>query len=626
MPVTVRHEGTIESWRREARRAIELQLAPHELHWCTSNDTGSLFGATLENAGSEDGRSVKAGNETLLRVPRAFLALAASVSCHRDEGRWSALYAVLWRIVHDEPHLLNVASDPAVHWLIQLHRAVKRAAHKMKAFVRFRQVTGIRDDPQYVAWFEPAQLVVDRVAPFFARRFPSMRWSILTPERCVHWDKTSLTFGAGAERASAPGDDALEDLWRTYYANIFNPARLNTRAMRAEMPRGYWKGLPEAALIGELTQGAPGRVSRMIAQTTAKAEALPDDCRAEAEVVDEGARQRPSTGWDPVHDPGASVARDRDRAAQRTDRACVQVGHSVIALGVAGWTDPTLLAPGVFYPRDCTTREQRLRHYASRFPMVEVDATYYTLPTRSMAAAWTARTPADFRMDVKAHALMTGHPTDIRRLPEWLRRELPKAPNGDARIYSRDVDRSVLDEVWARFRAALDPLRAAGKLGAVMLQFPRWFKPTRESADALVRARELLGDDMATVEFRHRDWMEGRIAERTLSLLRELRLAYVIVDAPPGMESSMPPRVAITDPRFTVFRLHGRRIATWEAKNDPVTERYRYLYDELQLRKWAPAVREVALQVPRVHMTFNNNFANYATTNAIEMAGILEES
>ena len=614
MTATVRHDGSLESWRREARRAIGARLSPDQVVWCAASDTGSLFAATLNEVRLEEP----------LRVPRSFLALAASVSCHRDEGRWSALYAVLWRLVHDEPHLLSVASDPAVHRLIQMHRAVKRAAHKMKAFVRFRRVAAESAEPQYIAWFEPAHLVVDRVAPFFARRFPSMCWSILTPERCAHWDRSRLTFGPGAERASAPGDDELEELWRTYYANIFNPARLNTRAMRAEMPRQYWNGLPEAALIGELTHGASQRVSRMLAQTTARPESLPADCAADEGVPRERLTRESSAGWDPLYDPGIEVARVRERAVARSNVARVRVGSGTIALGVAGWTDPTILAPGVFYPRACTTPEERLRYYASRFAMVEVDATYYSPPTRAMAAAWATRTPDDFRFDVKAHALMTGHPTDVRRLPEWLRRELPKSVNGEARIYSRDIDRTLVDELWSRFRSALDPLRTRAKLGAVMLQFPRWFEPTRESANMLIRARELLGDDIATVEFRNRAWMEGRIADRSLSLLRELRLSYVIVDAPPGMESSMPPTIAVTDPRLAVFRLHGRRTATWEAKNDPVTERYRYLYDEAQLRQWAPAVREVALQVAHVHMTFNNNHANYATTNALEMAEILD--
>jgi len=276
----------------------------------------------------------------------------------------------------------------------------------------------------------------------------------------------------------------------------------------------------------------------------------------------------------------------------------------------------------VFYPDDCTTAESRLRYYATKFSMVEVDATYYSLPSRSSAAAWAARTPDDFTFDIKAHALMTGHPTDVRRLPDWVRRALPKGST-EAPIYSSDAPTEVLDEVWSRFRSALDPIRSAGKLGAIMLQFPRWFEPTRQSAGALRRAKQLLGDDIATVEFRNRAWMEGRIADRTLGLLRDLELSYVIVDGPQGMQSSMPPTVAITDSRLAVFRLHGRRVSTWEAKNDPVTERYRYLYDRAELRAWIPSVLETAFNVARVHMTFNNNHANYATTNALEMEELM---
>ena len=371
--------------------------------------------------------------------------------------------------------------------------------------------------------------------------------------------------------------------------------------------------------------------------------------------------------WDPVHDPGVSVARDREKRArlghpeptschpERTSghpelTSChpersegslsprttpPSPGQRPVAdaprddarrrivFGVAGWTDPTLLAPGVFYPANCTSAEARLRYYASKYSMVEVDATYYSLPSRSTAAAWAARTPEGFTFDVKAHALMTGHPTDVRRLPDWVRRALPRRASGAPRIYSSDVPAEILDEVWERFRAALDPIRAAGKLGAIMLQFPRWFEPTRDSANALRRAKHRLGDDLATVEFRNRAWMEGRIADRTLGLLEDLELSYVIVDAPPGMRSSMPPTAAITDPRLAVFRFHGRRVSAWEAKNDPVTERYRYLYDRDELRGWLPAVLETAFNVARVHMTFNNNHANYATTNAAEMAALV---
>jgi probable DNA metabolism protein len=557
-------------------------------------------------------------------APPLFTRLARSVACHRDAGRWNALYAVLWRVMRGEPELLSVVTDPMVHRLVQMHRAVKRASHKMKAFVRFRRI-GDAADPAYVAWFEPAHLVVERTAPFFARRFSSMRWSILTPERSAHWDTRVLSFSPGVSRETAPRGDDLEELWRTYYANIFNPARLNDRAMRKEMPARYWSGLPEASLIRDLHRDAPARVAAMLEQIHSRPEPLPADLEPTArEIARVSALDTPGD-WDPVHDPGAVEARRRHVALGEHPRS-LNLGDTRIDFGVAGWTDPSLLAAGVFYPPECNTPELRLRYYASRYSMVEVDATYYSPPTRAMAAAWAARTPDDFTFDVKAHALMTGHPADIRKLPDWIRRELRDRSRSDARIYGSDLPRELLDEVWSRFRAALEPVRAAGKLGAIMLQFPRWFEPTRESADALRHARERLGNDLGTVELRNRAWMEGRIAERTIALLTELGLSYVVVDAPPGMRSSMPPTVAVTNPRLCVFRLHGRRTATWEAKNDPVTERYRYLYDREQLDFWRSRVMKAAFNVARVHMTFNNNHANYATTNAAEMLAMLAQT
>jgi uncharacterized protein YecE (DUF72 family) len=536
---------------------------------------------------------------------------------------------VLWRITHGERHLVHDATDPATHRLIGMHRAVKRAAHKMKAFLRFKEVIQADAARAYVAWFEPAHHVVERVAPFFARRFASMRWSILTPECSAHWDGVDVRFGAGALRSCAPTADQPEELWRTYYANVFNPARVNTRAMRAEMPARYWSGLPEARLIPELRRGAPARVRAMLDQSRRSPERLPDDCAPTPEEMARAAALDHFGAWDPEHDPGASAARARDervRASGVPTPCATVVGATTIAFGVAGWTDPTLTAPGVFYPGDCRSPEDRLRFYASRYPMVEVDATYYAMPTRAVAAAWATRTPESFVFDVKAHALMTGHPTDVKRLPDWLRRELPGRLVAERRVVSHLLPATLMSEVWSRFRSALDPLRARGKLGAIMLQFPRWFTPTRASAAALRRAKSLLGDDLATVEFRNAAWLEGRVAARTIALLRELRLSYVIVDAPQGMESSMPPTVAVTDPRLAVFRLHGRRVATWEAKNDPVTERYRYLYDRQQLSAWVPRVIDTAFNVARVHMTFNNNHANYATTNAAEMSELLESA
>ena len=604
------------------------------------------------------------------RVSRDFMRLASAVACHRDMSRWDTLYRVLWRITHGEPRLLEVATDPDISRLHTLERAVRRAAHKMKAFVRFRAVKSVAsalpaapecisenvaassDETRYVAWFEPAQNVVERVAPFFARRFASMTWSILTPDCCVHWDRSALHFTPGLPRSAAPRDDALEDLWRTYYAHIFNPARLNLDVMRAEMPKRYWIDLPEARLVRDLAREAPRRVAAMLAQTRAPAEPLPADMQAEGDVgispdVHGAVAAAPLSArasmravhrelevpgaWDTVHDPGTLVA--AYRAAHVSSRAPngMVIDGARVVVGSAGWTDPTLTSGNVFYPPEANTPEERLRYYASRFSFVEVDATYYALPTRGMATAWAARTPRHFVFDVKAHALMTGHGADVRQLPDWLRRELPSRaaaanPGQDGRserIYSRDLAPEIVAEVWTRFVDALEPLRASGKLGAVLLQYPKWFRPSRESAAALRAARDRLGDTLGAIEFRNRSWMEGRIGERTLALLRELDLAYVIVDAPPGTESSMPPTVAVTSSRLAVIRLHGRRESTWEARNDPATERYRYLYDRDQLAAWTRQMPDIAKQTQGVHVVCNNCHANYGTTNADEITEML---
>jgi probable DNA metabolism protein len=619
---------TFDGWRGAARGLLAERVPPDAVVW---EPDGAAQTSLLGTEQHDDAPAVGAAR----RVPRRFLVLAHAVVCHRSPARWSALYRVLWRTVHGEESLLDVATDPDVHRLHEMERAVRRAAHKMKAFVRFRAIDGGDGaPPTYVAWFEPTHLVVERTAPFFARRFASMRWSILTPDRCAHWDGDALAFTPGVDRSAAPRDDDLEALWGTYYANVFNPARLALGAMRAEMPKRYWSNLPEAALVPHLAREAPGRVAAMLAQVRAPAEALPDDLRrVEARRVD-ASRAAVATvpeSWDAVHDPGVATAQARDAAIARDASAGLVIDGCRVVHGVAGWTDPTLLAAGVFYPDSATTPELRLRHYASRFPMVEVDATYYAPPTRAMAAAWAARTPAAFVVDVKAYALMTGHAADVKRMPDWLRRALPASLRTAARVYGRDVPAELQDELWRRFLEALGPLRDAGKLGAVFLQFPRWFEPSRESARWLRAARERLGDVVGAIEFRNPTWVEGRAGVRTLGLLRELELAYTIVDAPPGTRSSMPPLVAVTSPKLVVVRLHGRRVATWEARNDPVSERYRYLYDGAELAAWVPRVRE-AIRVarsggafPAVHLAFNNNHANYGAVNAREMASLLVE-
>lgn len=601
-------------WRSTARQCLHLELSPDAISWSQFGGADVLFGGAIEPSSAPPIQSIS----------RRFISLASSIACHRDENRWSLLYSALWRMTRGESHLLYVASDPLVSRLATMHRGVRRASHKMKAFVRFKAVgdDGM-PDPEYVAWFEPAHAVVERTAQFFVDRFGAMRWNILTPDGCARWDGESLRLSPGIERHEAPAsDDNLEDLWRTYYAGIFNPSRLNRSAMLAEMPKAYWKNLPEASLIETLSRDAPARMSAMIAQTLEPPAPLPADLDA-IESAAPLPLPRDDTSWDLEFDPGWREARRRAQTVIRLAPMGISNGTSAVFAGVAGWTDPTLLATGVFYPDDAMTPEARLRFYAEQLPMVEVDATYYAMPSHETSLRWVERTPEHFVFNVKAHSLMTGHPTNPARLPPWLRDELPLRLRIAANVYSHHFSADTLDEVWRRFLSALSPLREAKKLGAIMLQYPKWFVPTRVSAAELRQARERLGDWPATVELRHRDWLSSRLADRTFGLLRSLRFSYVAVDAPQGTESSVPPVMEVTNPELAMFRFHGRRESTWEAKNDEVAERYRYLYNRSQLEAWVPAIEKAMDKAMRVHLTFNNNKWNYAIANAVEMTETL---
>lgn len=246
---------SLDAWRSAARAALRADLAPDAIDWIAGAQAMLPLARAITDAPPK--------HETVA-VPRRFLAVAARVLCHRDERRFALLYRALWRLTHGERHLFEIATDADVRRLRELAQAVRRDAHKMKAFVRFRELPGERD--RFIAWFEPDHFIVDAVAPFFARRFAGMRWAILTPYRSVAWDGNALAFGAGAERGDAPSDDASEALWRTYYAHIFNPARVNPKQMRQEMPVRYWKNLPEATLLPTLLRDAGARVADMAAR------------------------------------------------------------------------------------------------------------------------------------------------------------------------------------------------------------------------------------------------------------------------------------------------------------------------------------------------------------------------
>jgi DNA polymerase len=242
-------------WRMLAREMLHRQVPPDRILWSDEASEGLLLGeATTEAPQATEGN---------LSVPRAFLDIAQSVSCHRDSDRWNLLYRSLWRLTHGEANLLERAADDDTHRLNAMERAVRRDAHKMTAFVRFRLVRS-EEGERYVAWHRPEHFIVRRTAPFFARRFATLHWTILTPDDSATWDGKELSFGLGVPRWAAPADDELEGMWRTYYANIFNPARIKIRAMKRELPVRHWSTLPETQLIPDLLAEAPGRVSEMI--------------------------------------------------------------------------------------------------------------------------------------------------------------------------------------------------------------------------------------------------------------------------------------------------------------------------------------------------------------------------
>lgn len=251
------NETDFDGWRAAARRLRLAGVTPAEARFAVNDGTGQ--GSVFDSVPARPPR----GDEREVRVPRDFVDLAREVVLHRCEDRFDLLYRLLWRL-GDEPDLMKVVSDRDVAEALERAKTVGRASHKMKAFVRFRRIEDEAGEA-WVAWFEPAHRVLEKTAPFFQRRFASLRWSILTPDGSARWDREALSFGPPASRDMAPAEDEVEALWKTYYASTFNPARLKLKAMRGEMAKRYWKNLPEAAMIPELAARSAVRTETMVA-------------------------------------------------------------------------------------------------------------------------------------------------------------------------------------------------------------------------------------------------------------------------------------------------------------------------------------------------------------------------
>ena len=258
--VTLDTADDFEGWRQAARAMAQADVRPDRINWSVAGTTADLF--ANEAPGALPPPSAVGSAFT---ISRAFIDLARIAILHSDPARFALLYALLMQVRH-APHLLQDKADPLVRRIGELAQAVRRDIHKMRAFVRFREVGNPQDGTtQFVAWFEPDHHIVRANAGFFVRRFPNMQWSILTPHISVHWLDGTLHEGPGAHRSDAPEGDPVEDLWKGYYSAIFNPARLKIGAMLSEMPRKYWRNLPEAALIPGLIAGAQAREAAMIA-------------------------------------------------------------------------------------------------------------------------------------------------------------------------------------------------------------------------------------------------------------------------------------------------------------------------------------------------------------------------
>ncbi|MEU4681800.1 DUF72 domain-containing protein [Streptomyces xinghaiensis] len=286
-----------------------------------------------------------------------------------------------------------------------------------------------------------------------------------------------------------------------------------------------------------------------------------------------------------------------------------------ILVGTCSWTDRALIASG-WYPPGRRDPEGRLRHYAERFPVVEVDASYYALPSRRNSLLWAERTPPGFVFDVKAFSLLTGHPTPQASLPADLRPALPRQRGRGP----GSTDPALLDEVWQRFTTALEPLREAGRLGTVLFQFPPWFAPGARAGDALRACAERTADWPVAVEFRHPDWWRADTRGATAALLTRLGFAAVAVDMAQGLPASVPPVTPVTSPRLGVVRFHGRSTAWGTGSKE---DRFRHGYTEDELAAWIPKVRGMAERAERLHVLFNNCCGDAAVRAAESMRTLL---
>ena len=299
---------------------------------------------------------------------------------------------------------------------------------------------------------------------------------------------------------------------------------------------------------------------------------------------------------------------------------------SRILVGTSSWTDKTLIESGRFYPQSATTAEDRLRFYASQFPIVEIDSSYYGIPTPETAQLWVERTPPGFVFNIKTYRLFTRHQTPVASLAKAVRTAL--GPTAKKTVYDTDVPPQIALELWRQFRAVLDVLRAGGRLGAVHMQFAPWVALHPETFAYLEHCRAMLAGFTVAVEFRNKTWFDTqRHSARTLAFERDNGFVNVVVDEPQGIANTIPSVWEVTNPELAVVRLHGRNHGTWNRKGlTASSQRFDYDYDDAELAQIGVEVERIAERVGTTHVLFNNNYQDQGQRGAATLTALLRRA
>lgn len=289
-----------------------------------------------------------------------------------------------------------------------------------------------------------------------------------------------------------------------------------------------------------------------------------------------------------------------------------------VLVGITSWTEPSLVASGRFYPSSADTAENRLKFYSSKFPIVEVDSSYYSMPNEGTANLWVARTPDKFIFDIKAFRLFTQHQTSPTGLPKDIREALPPEIKTKEKIYYSDVPYVLKKELWQRFAQAILPLKMAGKLGIVLFQFAPWFTPGDKEKEYIAYCQKMLPQYRLAIEFRNALWTNQDNLEQTFKFLKERNLAYVCCDEPQGFKSSVP-FIAEATSDIGVVRFHGRNKEAWDKAGLTAAERFNYLYSEKELKEFVPKIKDLSLKTQQLHVLFNNCYGDKAVINASQV-------